>query len=342
MIKSSSKVEPKWVLVEGELCEVSAFANLVLSKRPQATCPICQHLVILKLGPKRVHHYAHYPEISCSATHSETALHLNTKFYIYKQLISTDTIFSEQRCSEHCGLTRKLVWLKDWDEVNVEYSLSSFRPDIALKSSGQVIGAIEIAVTHNTDESKAQFFHNNNLPWIEVRGNTSIYEGEKVWKPDLPLPFSTYHPNAKTWTCDECHEKQKREKEKREYARHNYETIHAAKMVDFYFKSGKKYREVYFVMKQVRDDKWVGAWIKTEGNKIVAKVEANPITESDLQQLNQSIKERADFERSKGTIVDQFMEWRLWEQGQKFVARDTERFPFRYLWDKKLKKWELV
>jgi hypothetical protein len=330
------------VLVEGELCEVSTFANLVPSKRPQAICPICQQLVILKLGAKRVHHYAHRPEINCTATHSETALHLNTKFYIYHQLLGASTIYVEQRCSNYCGLTRKLVWLEDWDEVNVEYSLSPFRPDIALKSSGQVIGAVEVAVTHYTDDSKTQFFQDNNIAWIEIKGDTSIYEGEKIWKPDLPLPFSTYHPKAKTWTCDKCQEKQKREIEKREYERHNYKIIHAAKIVDFYFKSGKKYREVYFVMKQVRSDQWVMAWIKTGNNKIVATVESNPITENHLKQLNEQIKKRIDYEQSKGTIVDQSMEWKRWKPGHKFVARDTERFPFRFLWDRRLKKWREV
>jgi hypothetical protein len=57
-----------------------------------------------------------------------------------------------------------------------------------------------------------------------------------------------------------------------QYEQSNYEGIHAAKMVDFYFRSGKKYREVYFVMKLVRKNEWVKAWVKTERNQVIASV----------------------------------------------------------------------
>lgn len=50
----------------------------------------------------------------------------------------------------------------------------------------------------------------------------------------------------------------------REFARLNYTETYRAKMVDSYFPSGKKHREVFFVKKQFKGGQCVRVWAETE------------------------------------------------------------------------------
>ncbi len=355
-------IKPKWVLVDGCLREVSDFSHLLPKERPHALCPICQHSIVFKLGNYRAYHYAHQAEDVCITTQPETALHLNTKFYIYKQLLQARTVYVEEICwTINCEATRKRVWLEEWDDIKVEYSTDSFRPDIALLSNGKIIGAIEVLVSHPVSEQKTQYFDNQKISWLELQAEETLYEGDDAWTPEKPLPCLQCHPQLERWKCDTCRdmeeiarkvkenqEKERREREEkqrkqREYEQDNYDGIHSAKMVDFYFKSGKKYREVYYVMKKIKDKKWVKAWVKTEKNQVIASENA-PITKNSLRRLNEAVKKQIAEYQSKGAvIVDEFMAWRLWEKGQKFVARDIDKFPFRYslenFWDEEQSRW---
>lgn len=340
-MRKISDVQPKWVLVNEELHNVSGFADIVPKKRPAAFCPVCQKPVILKLGKKRTHHYAHQPEDVCIVTQPETALHLNTKLHIYKQLLSAKVLFIEQSCSRFsCKRKNNLLWLSEWDDIQVEYSVNTFRPDISILFNGNVIGAIEVFVTHSVEEQKEQFFKEQNISWLELRATEALYEGSHTWTPEKPLSFYRIYPPIERWTCDECQEAHRKRKEQLEYQRNNYETVHAAKMVDFYFRSGKKYREVYFVMKKVVNQEWVKAWIKTEDGTVIA-AEKGPITKESLKKLNYVVQKRIEDFRKKGAIVDEFMTWQLWVKGNKFVARATDKFPFRYYWDDRIDEWKL-
>lgn len=332
------EIHPKWVLVEGKLYNVSEFAHLKPALRPAATCPVCQHPVTLKLGKRRAHHYAHQPDVICITTQPETALHLNVKCYIYKQLLQTDKIVVEQRCSNGCGKISQWVWLEGWERVEVEYAINEFRPDIVLIQNEQTIGAIEIAVTHRVEEGKKEYFTAQNIKWIEIEAKESIYQGEEAWSAEKPLPFSSHHPPLDRWTCEDCRNRQEKERKKQEYQEHNYTDIYAAMMVDFYFRSGKKYRQVYYVMKQVRNNECVRIWVKTRDNKVIKQVDG-PITKEALRELNWAVTQELGIKRKQSAIVDKFMEWQPWMPGKKFVARDLDRFPFRYFWDDQKHKW---
>lgn len=332
-------VKPQWVLVNGMLHNVSDFAHLLPKQRPYATCPICQQSVTLKLGAERVHHYAHDKDLGCSASYSETALHLNTKFHFYHQLLNTNTLYVAQSCSGHCGASQNHVWLRGWTSVQVEYTVDSFRPDLALLYNGYVGGAIEIRVTHAVGVEKAEYFAQNNIVWLEIAAHEALYQGDAVWTAHDPLPVNQYALDLERWVCNDCQEQQRRLQERQAYEQSNYEGIHAAKMVDFYFRSGKKYREVYYVMKQVRNNEWVRAWVKTEQNEILA-VENGSITQESLRRLHNAVVERCADRQRKGAIVDNFMDWRKWIKGQKFVARDVDRFPFNFVWNEQQHTWQ--
>ncbi len=66
-------------------------------------------------------------------------------------------------------------------------------------------------------------------------------------------------------------------------------------MVDFYFRSGKRYREVYYVMKALKNGEWHKAWVQTERkenqpNNTLATVYRR-ITEEALAKLNEAVEQ---------------------------------------------------
>jgi competence CoiA-like predicted nuclease len=332
------KIEPKWVLVDQILCNVSDFAHLSPQKRPETICPVCQRPVILKLGSILVHHYAHQPDSICTASQPETALHLNTKFHIYSQLLHARAIYIGQNCEGCNRREKKHLWLEGWDSVEVEYRVDSFRPDIALLSKGRVIGAIEVYLSHAVTDEKIQYFDSENIAWLEVSAQEAVYEGSDAWTPEKPLAIYRSRPALEPWTCGKCQAAAEKQQKQKEYKRSNYEEIHAAKMVDFYYKSGKKFREVYYVMKKVEDNEWTKAWVKTERNQVLAS-ETAPITQDSLRNLNNAVRRSIVKRQEMGALVDEVVKWNPWVYGKRFVARDTERYPFRYVWDERQKTW---
>jgi hypothetical protein len=358
------QVEPKWVLVEGELREVSEFADLPRGQRPEAVCPLCERQVTLKLGQVVRHHYAHQPEAMCAATHWETALHLNTKFHFYRQLMeargSGAVLFFEKHCrGSHaagaaCQRRRREEWIEGWDHVEVEFRTGSFRPDIALLREGRVVAAIEVLVTHAVEEPKAKYFEDNGITWIEMHARPSLYEGEAPWRITDPLPEA---PEGRSdwdepWTCEPCRaaqerrereqeEQRRREEKRRLYEERNYKVTHAAMMADFYFAGGKKYREIFYVYKQFRDGLWVRAWVEQRNRRVLASVQAPSgyeLINRALDQLKAAVEAELEIKKRQG-LVDVVAPWRLWEPGRKFVARDFNNYPFKYLWDAEKRRW---
>ena len=331
---------PQWVLVNRQIQRVSAFSNLPPALRPVAKCPLCLNPVIMKLGHERVHHYAHQPDIVCAATHWETALHLNTKYYIYEQLLLGTQLYLEQQCSGCYGKGKSVSWVKNWHKVELEYSFDLFRSDIAVIGTSGTINAIEVIVTHHVEEDKEDFYKLQGVPWLEVNACESIYEGENPWTIDQPLPYSFCKPPLTSWTCDYCRTQLRIDEEikrKAEYRQHNHNEIIFAKLVDYYYPSGKKYRETYYIMKVVRNDKPVGVLVETAKWGVLLQ-KFGDISNTLLEASRQSVKLEIDRKRISGVIIDE-RKWVPWTSGNKFVARDIDRNPFLYEWDGTKRKW---
>jgi competence CoiA-like predicted nuclease len=328
--------------VHGALRSVSEFSSIAPKERPIAICPICDRQVIMKLGDIRVHHYAHYPNDVCTSVRPETALHLNTKFYIYDQLKSASRIYFDQKCSGNCGKTKRYAWLWDWDYVKVEISLGSMRPDISIIKNDRIVGAIEVLVTHSVDDRKANEFREQGIRWVEVEASESLYEGKGKWTPECHFPNSHYHPAPKAWICEKCMIERERRRKKQEYEMHNYDRIHSAKMIDYYFPSGKKLRTAYYIMERIRNDVVSAVYLKTDRNEIMLLMKS-PTNDEVINAMHEAVKkEKKQCKIKTGAVVDDFMEWRNWVPGKRFVARDIFNFPFRCTWDEKTKKWYLT
>ena len=74
----------------------------------------------------------------CDATQPETALHLNTKYHIYRQLLLGSILYVEQLCSDGCGRARVVLWASGWQGVKVESQVGLPRPDIVIVCDGML------------------------------------------------------------------------------------------------------------------------------------------------------------------------------------------------------------
>jgi hypothetical protein len=361
----STPIQPRWVSVEGELYLVSEFALLSSHRRPPALCPLCLLPVVLKLGQIKVHHYAHAREAECAASQPETALHLNTKFHFYRQLKEAQEreLWLEEVCRRCKEAKRRHLWARDWDEVGIEYRMESARPDIALLLGSQVMGALEILVTHAVDERKASYLGEQGVPWLEIPATPELYLEPTAWKVKAPLPVVQLPFPA--WTCPGCvreleqerlekeeHAAQRKDERERaakekKWAEENrfYVETHAAMMVDFYFPGEKKYRDIFYVNKGLRGGVWIEAWVADRKKRRLHQVKSSsdgPLDNRALQQLKRFIDRYLAQKRGQGiVIVDIVAPWRLWRPGQKFVARAFDRYPYLNDWDDAEGEWVL-
>lgn len=339
------EINPQWVKVSGQIRRVSDFAHLAPPLRPKASCPLCFNPVIMKLGDIRVHHYAHQPDTVCAATQPETALHLNTKFYIYGQLLSGKQLYLKQQCSNGCGNSNNVSWVKDWDRVELESNIGPFRPDILIALGGKNKHAIEVKVTHPVETAKVDFYTQQNISWLEVEASEAIYEGEDAWRIAQPIPFAVCKPLLPKWTCSNCQIALKKEREeeikeqrKEEYRKHNFKREISAKMVDFYYPSGRKFREIYYLKEVIRKDIPVRVIVETQKGEVVHQ-QYGEVTEAKRESAFKATKRKIDKACSDYRAIVDDREWSPWVPGKKFVARDIERYPFLYEWDGGVKKW---
>ena len=270
-MSDASRVKLRWCLVGGELRDVADFADVPAPLRPAAICPVCRNPVVMKLGAARASHCAHRPADDCVLKRGETALHFNTKMYLYRQLSKGGALTVIESCAgvpeiADCAETHARVWLEDWDAVEVELCLESRRPDLVLLKGGQVVGAVEIFVTHKVDAAKAADLRDRGIPWVEVKATPGLYE--KNWTAEQPLTVFRLEP-VEDWRCDCCAtqvrwieaeaarkraavrwntEKASATKKRREFlSRHNAK-IRQVKIVDCQYPDGRIEREEFYII----------------------------------------------------------------------------------------------
>lgn len=326
-------IGPRWVLVNNKPYDVSNFAHLKPADRPQAICPVCRRTVILKLGAVKTHHYAHRSEDECIASQSETALHLNTKFYIAEQLRNASEVIYYNRCTGFCSKYNRIALLQEWDDVKVECTIGKYRLDIGFLKNNKVIGGIEIFVTHRIDENKIRFLNEQAIPWLEIQASPNLYEGADAWHPVTPLPILRQNPKPNKYLCKKCHHRRIEEQKRRtrEAQRRNENKILFARMVDFYYPSGKKWRETIYIKraKTHKGEMTIACTRDGSERKPIYKI-SGPITEEKLELLKEAVNRWIlNKVNSYRAVVDEFMEWHDWNHSPRPHPRNTDRFPFR-------------
>ncbi|MFC1977348.1 hypothetical protein ACFLWS_03670 [Chloroflexota bacterium] len=257
-------------------------------------------------------------------------------------------LYLEQQCSNGCGKSRNELWVKDWEKAEIESYIGSFRPDILIINRDGTNKAIEVKVTHPVEDVKAAFYREQNISWLEVDASESLeslYEGENAWRIDQPLPFAVSKPPLSKWTCDNCRVQLKKEKEaelreqrKEEYRKHNYEEVLYSKMVDFFYPSSRKYREIYYLKKVIRNDKSIGVLVQKK-DYVVLFQQNGEINEVLLELAFEATNREVDRVHDEhGALVDN-REWLPWVHGTKYAASNFERYPYLFQWDSNERKW---
>ena len=207
---------------------------------------------------------------------------------------------------------------------------------------------------HPVGDEKAEYFKVHNIGWLEVEGSESIFEGENAWKIDQPLQFSICTPSLVKWTCDECMEilrkkeelklqeqkerehHQLQEQKQREYEDHNYSETICSTMVDYFFQTGSKWREIYYASRIIRNDKIVGILVTTEHHNF--RVRKDGVEDEAWLEALKATQHEIERRHKYGAIVDQRL-WLPWESDTKYFAADTGRYPLRYDWDQQERIW---
>lgn len=334
--------------MDGAIHAVSEFAHLKPRSRPEAFCPVCRDNVIFKLGEEKAHHYAHKPDVICAATQPETALHLNVKYYLEKQLRGADELVIQESCGNKCGRSRNIVLLKNWNDVKVEHTLGSFRPDITLFDKNAPVGAIEVLVSQKVSTQKASFFYSNNILGIEILGTEEIYLGDQRWTPDQPLPYLRLFPSRPRWLCEHCvidEDKRKTEQQRIAdqalYEQKNFERTVQARLVDFYYKTGKKYREVLYLSEKYVDGKRSSAWVMNRKWQSIA-LDISPEDDKPYEKVYKAVENYLTERREQGAIVDIYSGWQPWVPGRKIAPKNFDIYPYRYQWDVWREEWSRI
>jgi hypothetical protein len=336
-----------WVLVENELCHVKDFAHLRPKLRPTTYCPDCRQQVILKLGQKNIFHAAHKnPNTDCQLTNPESALHLNAKLHIAEELRKFIPVKVRYPCDgangESCDseMTTTLNYLSEWDDVQVEYSIDQYRPDIVLLKNGESIGAIEVFVTHAIEPEKEKHLQEWNIPWIEVKGNYILDAGNDTpWQITDILQFQNISRTVIKWRCQRCQWKSAKL------------ITTGFKVVDIYYGS-KHTRSIYFAKKVVYEETVLELRIYESLDGLLLSVPTE-IEESRLR-ITELFEERIKGPSDAGAIVDASMNWyKVTDSPENQIYTDAWReaimddsvygiFPKKYYWSINENIWKPI
>lgn len=138
-------------------------------------CPLCKNEFILRKSGKtgrgsRRPHFAHN-EVTPNCT-PESVLH----YSFIRQLVDLLEKYKRENkpltfnwvCSS-CGYKNSDNLLGKTVFVETEYGLGACRPDIALLDGAKnVLGVIEIVVTHKPEESTLEYFRTNKIALIQI------------------------------------------------------------------------------------------------------------------------------------------------------------------------------
>jgi hypothetical protein len=209
-------------IIDGNLLHISTIERSVeKGSKLQITCPICSESMSPVFPSQKAAHFRHHS----GRKHSEeTIMHFNVKHHIAKKLQDGCIIEIIGKCgSGFCqGVKMPPLLRGKPDNYRIDdfiVDANNYKPDIALLLKNQLIGAIEICVTHKSTEEKISWYEKNNIGFFEIDVNKYTYDSIMEWNGGNGLSFyiSRHSKPIRLLpeVCPEC-EVLKKEQEKRE------------------------------------------------------------------------------------------------------------------------------
>jgi Competence protein len=328
---------PQWVLVEGQLHHVSEYASLEIGRRPSAYCPTCNTRVILKLGPKVIHHFAHHSGVVCAEGQPENATRFNALYHLVAQLRAGKTLTVHTHCPQ-CGTPFYRDWPGRYDQVSVASLRGSGAPDILISYKHEVVGGLELdsgAASHEVEASPEREYAVARVPVT-----SDFYSGAKAWKPGIPLEV-IFDQALRAPLCGRCTTKQAQRQsylaQKKSRPSDQDTHIFESSLVDFYYATGKKFRALLLIRSRILDGKDAAAWLEENGKKLLEL--QSPLPGDWRERLHQAAAEKQERAKATGALIYVQSPWTLWEKGARLFSGDFERFPFVYAWDSEHSAW---
>lgn len=162
-------------------------------------CPICQSEMLLRLGEKKRHHFAH-KALTENCT-PESVLHYSFKRVLAEHIEKHIQLHEPLQITWHCNecweehtgnLVKKAV------RVQIEYNLGTCQPDIALlDKNGRVIAVIEVVVTHEPEEKVLDYYDQKGIGVVIFRLKSEADLGRIALSMHPDSVFSCLNPKCK-------------------------------------------------------------------------------------------------------------------------------------------------
>lgn len=248
---------------EGTLVRIAEIAAIVPAHvRPRVRCVLCEHALVPKLGTKLRHHFAHLPGSTCPAAGGEGEVHLAAKLHmtlLLRELIAARLHLPAPSACGLCGepYTQALLAFESTDQVQIERSVGSRRPDLIVRRGDRVIAAIEIVVSNPcTDERWADLLSTNAVV-VEVRGEDVLALSDTQTWLDDPIDYSRVSPLAQDPACPSCLAALDEE-----HRRPRAEAITRCAL-DVRFPDGRRTQDTFEVWREWDGTRWVRAFIQS-------------------------------------------------------------------------------
>jgi len=220
------------------------------------------------------------------------------KFQIAKELQGRRFLRVQTKCAgsgdalfvvpSNCEETLTWKFAKGWTHVETEFSCEDLRPDIVLLNGSEILGAIEVAVHHYVDHTKAEKYRRMGIPWIEVAASPELIDEEHPWTIFQPLPAVSLEGSI-PWRCEECWD---------QWSSHILNNavdgeVVSWRVVDLYYPSGKAWR-TRIDIKRVLDGSVPMAFMVTSSSaEVLTGMLAQNISldEKSLRDLEESAEE---------------------------------------------------
>lgn len=173
------------------------------SREHSYVCPDCRTPLTPKLGEKNVRHFAHRIDSAVCDFRHETEEHYRAKKAIVAAVNTGLSIKLIRKCEpgdhEYAEPLPNAV-----AKATTEFCLATgHRADVALfDMADNVVGIIEVLMTHEVDQEKALALAEAQIPWVEVSALAVLDANEPTW----PLTQDFFQSP----TCNSCIELQER------------------------------------------------------------------------------------------------------------------------------------
>lgn len=210
-------------LKDGKVIHISEIFTEDRGLKCNCTCVKCGQPLVARLGDIREHHFAHYNRSECEGS-VETALHLyakevleNEKRIILPQLainyyIKDNKVHFLRDLDRYYGMEIKEKIISNEQEikfnrVEIEQYINDIKPDLLLYKNNKPL-AVEVKVTHEVDEIKADKVKRLNISTLEI-DLSKVFTDYFSFNRDEVINAIINQINIKKWIFNSVLEEQK-------------------------------------------------------------------------------------------------------------------------------------